>query len=116
MKRKRSDSNREKPLDKMSAADRDAIIKSHLTSKAKCREYLQRLRINDKENVNRAIKRMLALCNPNKHEVCLYIIQEYRAMVPKQRSDQAQLYHNLFEEAGIKSAVFIKNRSFKKTK
>ena len=116
MKRKRSDINREKPLDELSATDRDAIIKSHLTSKAKCRDYLQRLKINDKKNVNRAIKRMQSLCNRNKYELCIYIYQEYRAMLPEYRSDQAQFYHKLFEKVGIKRAIFITNRSFKKTK
>ena len=75
------DTCREKPLHLLSPADRDTIIKIHLTSKAKCREYLQQLNIHDKNNVYMAIKRMLSLFNPNKYELSIYIFQEYRDFI-----------------------------------
>ena len=67
----------EKPLHMVSQADKDKIIRRHLISKQECESYLERLQIYEKENVKGAISRMLALCDVDDDDLCIYILEQF---------------------------------------
>ena len=67
----------ERPLHMLSETDTDSIIQRHLTSRRACQQYIERLRLYEKDNLKYAVGRMLSLCDVNNDELCLYILEEF---------------------------------------